>query len=352
MDPYTGEIYAEATVPVVRREHLPPGRQHDAAAVHRPGRLERLRAGVGVQDDDRDGRARERDGRPRHPDQGRRHAALDRGQAKVDDADRKGMGWMTFEDARRLLAQRRRREGGPRARQNDPERRRRSSTTGGSSSASARRPASTSPARSPGIVRDPGLQPWAQIDLANGAFGQGVAVTPIQLATAYAALMNGGTTIQPHVVKAIGPTRSCRSSADAPGHRLARSTTAHRAHEPRGHDRPVLQEPDARPRVRGRWQDRDRPDLGRRGSNGGRGGWKVNLFNYSFIGYIARQPARPGSRRRDPHRGGQADRRPGRTARDAGHVVRALPPDRHRRDHDAGPADRPAGRPLVPTPDR
>ncbi len=37
-----------------------------------------------------------------------------------------------------------------------------------------------------GIVRDPALTKWREIDLANGAFGQGVAVTPIQLATAYA----------------------------------------------------------------------------------------------------------------------------------------------------------------------
>ena len=53
-------------------------------------------------------------------------------------------------------------------------------------------------------VRDPAITPWRQIDLANGAFGQGVAVTPIQLATAYAAMVNGGRLVQPHVVKAIG----------------------------------------------------------------------------------------------------------------------------------------------------
>ena len=44
------------------------------------------------------------------------------------------------------------------------------------------RPGSTWPARSAGIVRDPAIRPWRQIDLANGAFGQGVAVTPLQLA--------------------------------------------------------------------------------------------------------------------------------------------------------------------------
>ena len=31
-------------------------------------------------------------------------------------------------------------------------------------------------------------------------------MTPIQLATAYAAMVNGGRQIQPHVVKAIGQT--------------------------------------------------------------------------------------------------------------------------------------------------
>jgi cell division protein FtsI/penicillin-binding protein 2 len=54
-----------------------------------------------------------------------------------------------------------------------------------------------------GLVHDPAKTRWAQIDLANGSFGQGVAVTPIQLATAYAAMMNGGTLVTPHVVGAI-----------------------------------------------------------------------------------------------------------------------------------------------------
>lgn len=56
----------------------------------------------------------------------------------------------------------------------------------------------------PGLVRDPAVQPWKQIDLANGSFGQGIAVTLIQLATAYSAMVNGGTLPTPHVVKATG----------------------------------------------------------------------------------------------------------------------------------------------------
>src|SRR5271156_1464386 len=43
---------------------------------------------------------------------------------------------------------------------------------------------------------------WKEIDLANHGFGQGVAVTPIQLAVAYSAIANGGNIIRPYVVKA------------------------------------------------------------------------------------------------------------------------------------------------------
>jgi cell division protein FtsI/penicillin-binding protein 2 len=55
-----------------------------------------------------------------------------------------------------------------------------------------------------GLVRDPAASPWRQIDVANGSFGQGVAVTLLQLATAYSAMANGGTLPTPHVVQAVG----------------------------------------------------------------------------------------------------------------------------------------------------
>jgi cell division protein FtsI (penicillin-binding protein 3) len=42
---------------------------------------------------------------------------------------------------------------------------------------------------------------WKTIDLANHGFGQGVAVTPMQLAVAYAAIANGGNIVRPYVVK-------------------------------------------------------------------------------------------------------------------------------------------------------
>ncbi len=56
----------------------------------------------------------------------------------------------------------------------------------------------------PGLVTNPAVTPWTAVDLANHSFGQGVAVTLAQLARGYAAMVNGGRLVQPHVVSAIG----------------------------------------------------------------------------------------------------------------------------------------------------
>ncbi len=56
----------------------------------------------------------------------------------------------------------------------------------------------------PGLVTNPAVTPWTAVDLANHSFGQGVAVTLAQLARGYAAMVNGGKLVQPHVVSAIG----------------------------------------------------------------------------------------------------------------------------------------------------
>ena len=56
------------------------------------------------------------------------------------------------------------------------------------------------PGEASGILRKPST--WREIDLANHGFGQGVAVTPIQLAAAYAVIANGGYLVRPYVVKA------------------------------------------------------------------------------------------------------------------------------------------------------
>ncbi len=56
---------------------------------------------------------------------------------------------------------------------------------------------------SAGIVADPAKSPWQSIDLVNRSFGQGVAVTPLQLARAYSAMINGGQLPTPHVYASV-----------------------------------------------------------------------------------------------------------------------------------------------------
>ena len=46
-------------------------------------------------------------------------------------------------------------------------------------------------------------QDWADVHVANIAFGQGIAMTPLQLTKAYAAVANGGLLMRPYVVKEI-----------------------------------------------------------------------------------------------------------------------------------------------------
>ncbi len=136
----------------------------DPIAVHRPGRVRRLRARLRVQDDDRRAR-RSRQGTvtTHDPHQGRGHAAARR----RPDQDRRrrpqGHGLDDVRGRHRLLAQRRRREGRARPRRRRPTSRRRSSTTCGRGSGSASRPGSTSPARvGRHYVHDPAITPLAR----------------------------------------------------------------------------------------------------------------------------------------------------------------------------------------------
>lgn len=49
-----------------------------------------------------------------------------------------------------------------------------------------------------------GHEEYSGVSAANFAIGQGLSVTPIQMATAYSAIANGGTLRPPHVVKRVG----------------------------------------------------------------------------------------------------------------------------------------------------
>lgn len=48
---------------------------------------------------------------------------------------------------------------------------------------------------------------WRDIDLATASFGQGIAITPIQMVRAVGAIANGGNLMEPHVVKVIKDNR-------------------------------------------------------------------------------------------------------------------------------------------------
>lgn len=57
------------------------------------------------------------------------------------------------------------------------------------------------PGEAAGLLRRPSS--WVAIDLADHGFGQGIAVTAMQLAVAYSAIANGGLVMRPFVVRAL-----------------------------------------------------------------------------------------------------------------------------------------------------
>jgi cell division protein FtsI/penicillin-binding protein 2 len=135
----------------------------------------------------------------------------------------------------------------------------------------------------PGIVRDPARTTWRQIDVANGSFGQGVAVTLLQLATAYCAMVNGGILPNPHVVLRVG------AEAVAAGDRGRVLTPALAA------DLVKIMEnvPLAVPFYRDRTLIPGYLVGGKTGTaqiwDGEKKRWKVNVFNYSFAGFVGRR---------------------------------------------------------------
>lgn len=57
------------------------------------------------------------------------------------------------------------------------------------------------PGEAKGIVRP--YRHWKPIDLANISFGQGIAVSPLQMARSFAVVANGGFLVRPYVVKRV-----------------------------------------------------------------------------------------------------------------------------------------------------
>jgi cell division protein FtsI/penicillin-binding protein 2 len=135
-----------------------------------------------------------------------------------------------------------------------------------------------------GLARDPALRHWTQLDLANASFGQGVAVTPMQLAVAYAAMVNGGYRVTPRVVAAIGD----RELPRPPQERIISESLSKQLVSLMHH---VVEDVE---------YYRVKTDIhgylvgGKTGTaevwdptlNDGRGAFKRNLFDFSFVGYV------------------------------------------------------------------
>ena len=137
-----------------------------------------------------------------------------------------------------------------------------------------------------GLVNDPATTAWSQIDLANGSFGQGVAVTQIQLAEAYAALVNGGTLVKPHVVAGIGAEPvSVTTSEPVLDAALSPQLAGLMQH--------VLASPwyADKSKVPGYWVG------GKTGTaqvwDAERQRWEFNRYNFSCVGFIGRQEGHP-----------------------------------------------------------
>jgi cell division protein FtsI (penicillin-binding protein 3) len=138
-----------------------------------------------------------------------------------------------------------------------------------------------------GIMHDPAQRKWSQVDVANGAFGQGIAVTPIQLAQAYAAMVNGGILVQPRVVKAVG---NAETAAVYKG-RVMSEELSGTLEKLMKHVVSSVDFYRSRTLIPGF-------DVG--GKTGTaqiwdeqKHRWKINQFNYSFIGFIGRQAGHP-----------------------------------------------------------
>lgn len=81
------------------------------------------------------------------------------------------------------------------------------------------------PGESAGIV--PAPERWWQTSLGTIAIGHGVAVTPLQMARAYATLANGGTEVQPNLVLAtVDPSGKRTATKPLRGRQVVRPETA------------------------------------------------------------------------------------------------------------------------------
>ena len=81
------------------------------------------------------------------------------------------------------------------------------------------------PGESDGIV--PALEDWSDASLATIAYGQGISVTPLQMASVYATIANGGVWVQPRLVSGtMDDTGRFTPAPPSPSHRVIEARTA------------------------------------------------------------------------------------------------------------------------------
>jgi len=78
-----------------------------------------------------------------------------------------------------------------------------------------------------GSVRRNSDAGWTRVDLATNAYGQGVAVTPLQLLTAISAIANDGVMMAPRIVREERGPDGARELAPGPGRQVVSPQTAH-----------------------------------------------------------------------------------------------------------------------------
>lgn len=281
MDPRTGEILAQATYPAYDANRYQqvadedPGRFVDpiVSAVYEPGSVLKMLTAAAVLDA----------GVVKRTTKVRDEAKLrlDGGRSFVTNADKGSMGRLTFQDAvawsRNVVMSKVALQLGSTTRAAA----RSLHGTWTNLGLGARTEVDLA-GEVDGLVRNPATSPWRQIDVANGAFGQGVAVTLLQLGTAYSAMVNGGTLPSPHVVRAVG--QEPRLLADR-GRALTPALSAELV-------KVMRRVPVAVPFYRNRTLIPGYVVGGKTGTaqiwDAEKGRWKPGAYNYSFVGFVGR----------------------------------------------------------------
>jgi cell division protein FtsI (penicillin-binding protein 3) len=82
------------------------------------------------------------------------------------------------------------------------------------------------PGETPGLLTKPGQRGWHPFNLATNSFGQGMAVTPIQIVRGSAAAINGGILVKPHVLREVRRGDERQALVVPEGRRVVKPETA------------------------------------------------------------------------------------------------------------------------------